>query len=212
MTTETITLKLTFTEPLLGTASGNTEIHEEFIASKAPTATDAKEEIETLSVGEQIQKASTVFHRDETGLFVWDYQLRGFFKEAIAALIELGECKISKWGYKRAVDSFLFVGPRRIYVLDTNGKRYPKAPTTLQRPLRADTMQGERVALARSEMLPVGTWLQANVKLLKSSNPKTKSAIITRELVVSCLEYGALKGFGQWRSGGYGRFMWEEVK
>jgi hypothetical protein len=26
-----------------------------------------------------------------------------------------------------------------------------------------------------------------------------------------CLDYGALKGMGQWRSGGWGRFSWEQI-
>ena len=35
---KTLKVKVTTTEEILGTASSNTEIHEEFIASKAPDA------------------------------------------------------------------------------------------------------------------------------------------------------------------------------
>ena len=42
---QTLKVKLTFTEPLLATCPGNRELVEEYIASKAPTAENAKEEI-----------------------------------------------------------------------------------------------------------------------------------------------------------------------
>jgi hypothetical protein len=215
MNKQSYLVKVQFTEPVLGSANNNKDVHAEYIASKAQTATDAKEEVDAITNPQvEIEKTKTVFPRDSAGSpHVWDYQVRGFFKEAISVLIELGECKISKWGYKKAVDSFLFVAPRRIYLLDTGGKR-PKSVDSLQRPLRAQTMQGERIALANSEMLPEGTRFQFTVTLLSGSNPKTKLAIIDEETLRAALEYGALKGFGQWRSGGYGRFTYdiEEVK
>jgi hypothetical protein len=208
-------IQLTFTEPLLGSASNNRNIHEEFIAAKSETVTSIREEVEAIPPGEEFQKSMTVFPSDETGLHLWDYQVRGFFKESIGGLIELGDCDISKWQYKKAVDSFLFVGPRRIYLCKPDGtpwKRTESFPETLSRPLRADTMRGERVALATSEVLPVGTIAKFSVTALGNgkSGAKTKLAIIDDELIRKALAYGQLKGFGQWRSGGYGRFDWSE--
>jgi hypothetical protein len=67
------------------------------------------------------------------------------------------------------------------------------------RPLRADTMRGERVALAHSETCPVGTICEFEVVcLLPALEP----------LVVLCLDYGKLSGLGQWRNSGKGRFNW----
>ena len=71
---------------------------------------------------------------------LWDYQLRGFFKEKLYSLIELGQCDLSKWNYKKAVDLFLFVNPRRIRYW--RGVPILKPDGDLQRPLRAVTMQG----------------------------------------------------------------------
>lgn len=211
MKTTSINICVTFTEALLGSASGNKDIHEEFIAAKAHTAEQAAEELAAIPVQEQIEKSMTIFPRDEQGLFLWDYQVRGFLKESLGVAIELGDSKISKWGYKRAVDSLVFVNPRRIYLKDEHGQSYLKAPDHLQRPLRADTMQGERVALANSEMLPAGTTAQFTINVLEGSNTKSKMALITADTIKSLLDYGQLKGFGQWRSGGHGRFTWEEV-
>ena len=43
-----ITIKCTFTEPILGTQSGNPDVHAEFIASKAPDAPSREEEIAAI--------------------------------------------------------------------------------------------------------------------------------------------------------------------
>ena len=32
------------------------------------------------------------------------------------------------------------------------------------------------------------------------------------ELSRECLDYGVLRGIGQWRNSGKGRYLWEEIK
>jgi len=210
MKTETIKILATFTEPLLGTASANPAIQEEFIASKAPTASQA-EEVAAVSVAESIAKATTIFPRDDDGLFLWDYQVRGFLKEAIGVLAELGEAPgLSKWTYKRAVDALVFVSPRKCRLLDQNLSLVTRADGTEQRPIRCTTMQGDRVALASSERLPAGTRIAFSVTLI-SGGEKAKLKV-SRELLIEALNFGALRGLGQWRNGSFGRFSWEEVQ
>jgi len=211
MKIETITIKVTTTEPVLGLSSANRQIQEEFIASKAPTVEAAKEEVEAIDVRQEIEKATTVFPKDEQGLFWWDYQMRGAFKGWLLTLIELGDTKLSRWQYKRAVDTLLFVKPRRIYIKDPSGAIYTKADGTMQRPLRAETMQGDRIALASSEMLPAGANWEFSVALLTGSNPKSNIGILKLDTVENCLELGSYSGFGQWRGGGFGRFTYEIV-
>lgn len=215
MKTTELKIKVVFTEPTLGTASGNPDIQEEFIASKAPTATDAAEEVAAIQpVSEQITKASTVFARDAEGsVHCWDYQWKGFFKERVLAFIELGEIThLSPWTYRHAIDQFLFVTPRRILFKDTAGNSITGTLTMLQRPLRATTMKGDRVALASSEMLPAGTTCEFGVTLIEGERvgkAKTKTAGINEEQLRACLVYGKVAGFSQWRTGGYGRFTFE---
>jgi len=203
---------ITFTEDLLGSASGNKEIHEEFIASKAETTTMSKEETEAIPLNEKLEKASTIFPRDrDGGLILWDYQIRGTLKSAIESLIDLGEVtEVSKYSYKKAVDKLLFVKPRKIPILDVMGNQYKDAKGWLERPLRADTMKGERIALARSEVLPAGTQIKVIIELFLSSNKKSKVKI-EPESLIKALDYGEYSGVGQWRSGGYGRYKWEEI-
>jgi len=211
MKTSSITVEITFTQPLLATASGNAELQAEFIASKAPTKEAADEEVSTVPVSDQIEKASTVFHRDDNGLFLYDYTWRGYLKETIGHMCELGEFKkLSKWTHKRAVDGSIFVKPRRIY-LQRGGKNLAEPDDTIQRPLRATTMQGDRVALARSECVSEGTQCQFTVTLLESANTKSAWSELNMDLLRQCLDMGAFKGHGQWRGGGWGVFSWKEI-
>lgn len=196
-------IRITLTEEMLGTACANKEVHEEYIASKSKDAAKSKEELESLPATELMEKGTTVFHRDDDGTpIIYDYQLKGFLKEATGIMVDLsdkeiriGKTKLSKFTHKRIVDNFVFVYPRKI--------RLAALSPVCTRPLRADTMQGERVALASSETVPAGTTFECEIKTL---TPQLD------ELMGKCLDYGAMKGLGQWRNSGKGRFTWEEVK
>jgi hypothetical protein len=201
-TTDTMKIKITLTEEMLGTASANPDIHREYIASKAPDASGIEEEVAAIGAAAALQKAITVFPKENGKPFLWDYQVKGFLKEAVGIMIELspkeikvGKTKLTKWTHKRIVDNFVFVYPRKIFF---NGEM----DAVCTRPLRADTMQGERVSLASSETIKAGATIQCEIELLVPS---------LDELIRSCLDYGHNKGLGQWRNSGKGRFVWEEI-
>lgn len=216
-------LHITFTEPLLGSLNNNPEIFKEFTEEKAfresktHTAAKAAEEVGAVlgemppeEAEETITKQTTVFPRNTDGtLFCWDYQWRGFFKEALGIGTEIKEeamGNLSKWTIKKTVDAMLFVIERRIQFLDATGQPI-KECTQLERPLRAQTMRGERICLARSEILPAGTQVRFTLAWMQNSDPKSKMNVKEPALIWA-LDYGALKGFGQWRGGGYGRFSY----
>ena len=194
-----IKCKLTFTEEVLGTASNNPHIHDEFIASKAPDAMSREEEVEAIGVGEAIEKGMTVFPRDNNGNpILFDYQIKGFFKDSCAALRKVSGTKCSKVkAYKKEIDGLLFVSPRMI-PFNRSGP-----VGECQRPLRASTPMGERVALAHSETVPAGTTIEFEIHAFTDD-----MAALARE----CLDYGVFRGIGQWRNAGKGRFEWEEIK
>ena len=199
-------VKITFSEPVLGTASANPAIHEQFIASKSADAVKAKEELAALPADALIEQSMTVFPRNADGQpILWDYQVKGFIKETLGILLDyiessckIGNAKLSKWTCKKVIDNAVMVGPRQIVLVLPEGGEV----THCTRPLRADTMKGERIALATSEQLPAGTAFEVEIITLA---PKLD------ELVVKCLDYGAQKGIGQWRNSGKGRFVWEEI-
>lgn len=127
---------------------------------------------------------------------MYDYQVRGFFKEACGALKKVAGTKSSQIkAHKKQVDNLIFVEPRQI-PMDLHGMTVDNC----QRPLRASTAQGERVSLANSEVAPAGTTIEFTVKCLVDSDT---------EAVKEWLEYGTLKGLGQWRNSGKGRFSVE---
>lgn len=76
---ETMRVRLTFVDEVLGTASGDPKIHETYIASNAPDAMSRKEEVEMLGVDEVVEKGKTVFPKLEDGTpIAWNYQIKGF--------------------------------------------------------------------------------------------------------------------------------------
>lgn len=191
-----LNIKLTFIEELLGTASNDAEIHEEFIASKAPDAPSREEEVEALGVEAVVEKGKTVFPKDSDGTpIMWDYQLKGFFKDACGVLKKVEKSESSKIkAYKKEIDGLIFPTPRKIRI------EFEGEMGSCQRPLRAQTMQGERVALANSESIPAGATMEFSVTLLKDDMEKA---------VIEWLDYGKLRGLGQWRNSGKGRFTYE---
>ena len=194
-----IRVKVTTFEELLGTASANPEIHEEFIASKAPDAMTREEEVAAIGAEEVFEKGMTVFPRDKDGKpIAWDYQWKGFFKDACAALrkVPKSECGKIK-AYKKEIDGLIFPEPRQIPI------EFDGEMGVCQRPLRGQTAQGERIALASSESIPAGATMTFDIRLLLPDHEKA-----VREM----LDYGKLRGFGQWRNSGKGRFRYEVLK
>lgn len=191
-----IKVKVTFNEMILGTASGNPELHKDYIASNAPDAKTKQEEIEELGVDGVEKKDMTVFPRLDNGRpFLYDYQIKGFFKNACSTLRKVSGTESSKIkAFKKEIDGLVFVMPRKIPLI------FEGEVGNLQRPLRASTPQGDRVALANSESCPAGTTIEFTIKLLKDD---------MEEVVKEWLDYGDLNGIGQWHNGGYGRFSYE---
>ena len=192
---KTMNIRITFIEPILGTWPADPEVASKYIASKAPDAGTIKDEIAATSVEEVTEKSMTIFPRGEGGPVLYDYQVKGFFKDACSMLSRVKDTKSSGVkAYKKVIDGLIFPEPRMI-------------PLTLagdigncQRPLRAQTAQGERVSLANSEELPAGTTAEFTVRLLDQNH---------EPLILEWLEYGRLRGLGQWRNSGKGRFTFE---
>ena len=188
-------VKITFTEPILGTWPADPEVASKFIASKAPDAATIEDEIAATSVEEVVEKSMTIFPRGDQGPILYDYQVKGFFKDACGMLARVKGTESSKIkAYKKVIDGLIFPAPRCIPI-EINGD-----VGNCQRPLRAQTAQGERVSLANSEEIPAGSSIAFDVELLDPSHEK---------LVIEWLDYGRLRGLGQWRNSGKGRFTYE---
>jgi len=216
-----VKIKITLNEELLGTKALPQDVFEEYIGCACPDSTLIRKESENAKSTEAEVRAAddgqppvTVFHRNADGeLMIYDYQIKGFIKEAGDILrqcekeeseadSETGKTKKvkRKWASaKKKVDNFVFVSPREI-TLGCKGLQH-----ICERPIRVNTMQGERVSIARSETVPAGTVLNIEISVLPGGP-------VTQEMVCQALDYGKFKGLGQWRNSGKGRFTWTKVE
>lgn len=195
---KTMKVRLTLTEEALGMMPTSKEVHEEFIASKAPDAPSIEEEVEAVGVEEVVEKQKTVFPRMDDGTpFFWDYQMRGMIKDALGMLKRATGTIASKMtAYKKTVDGLIFVQERKIPI-HMGGEM-----GDCQRPLRASGPSGERVALAHSETIPAGSWCEFTFELWKDD---------LDDAIRECLDYGRRRGLAQWRNSGKGIFEWDEL-
>ena len=193
-----MTVRLTFLESILGTSPANKDVYRDFIATKAPDANTVEDEVAALGVEAVAEKGMTVFPRLDDGTpFFYDYQIKGFFKDTCGGLRRVkGTLSSGVKAYKQVIDKLIFPEPRTIPIL------FDGEMGVCQRPLRAQTMQGERVSLASSEEIPAGATIEFAIVLLSDEHEK---------LVREWLDYGKYSGIGQWRNSGRGRFTWELI-
>lgn len=189
---ESLKVRITLLEEALGT----------YIASKAPTEELEAQEIETIKA-QNAEERLTVFPKLPDGTpFVYDYQIKGMLKDSCKMLAKAGKagypggkaCAAIK-AYKRAIDGLIFVEPRCIpYNLHGLKMDY------CERILRANTPMGERTSIAKGESVPEGSTIEFSVVCLDPALEK---------MVKECLDYGTMRGLGQWRNSGKGRFKWD---
>lgn len=172
----------------------------------------AVEEVDAIK--EMEERGWTGFHEDAEGPFLFDYALKGYLSEAARMIRERGETKQIQDKVKR----FLFVKPRRVRLpkpekVEDFGDRPMLIVTdkgiVCERPLRAQTAQGPRVTVVRSDVILAGAVIDFRLVLLAE---KGGGNSITKTILTDVLSYGQFCGLGQWRSGGWGRFELRELE
>lgn len=197
-------VELTFQQDLLGAVPKDKGVYETFIKSKSPNPEGSNDEI--LTIDEIEERGWTGFHMAEGAPIIYDYVIKGFFKDACSMLSRVsgkkkkGEDRIAKnhssklTAFKKVIDGLVFVKPRQIKIDMGDGEI-----GVMERPLRAMTMQGERVTLARSDSCPAGSKIKFSVCVLGE---------VTEEMLKEWFDYGILRGLGQWRNAGWGSFTY----
>lgn len=215
MKTESMRVRLTFIDSILGGEPGSSELHEDYIQTKIPDDKYTPEELERIKA-EEIEalmdgdeKGKTVFYKDADGNpMLKNNHILGFFKSACGALRDDKTNLSSKvTAYKREIDHKVFV------YADKNDRANRFIPIqnygeikSCQRPLRGQTAQGERVAIADSEEIDAGAFIEFDVISLQHDKKP-----LGNELVKEWLEYGEFNGLGQWRNSGHGAFLFEVI-
>jgi hypothetical protein len=189
-------VKITFLMPFLGTQSTRGRMED---VAEARGFERPEDEADMLPEPQE-ERVITTFYRDTDGQpILLNMQLKGFFKNA-------GQVLNGRDGLPRAlrskVNNLVFVRPRklRLHTADGDEDVLPLV-TELERPLRADTARGPRVAIARSEMLPEGLWFKAELIVLPGD--------IDEHVLSELLDYGQYQGLLQWRNADYGSFIYK---
>ena len=192
-------IRMTLTEEALGMTPADPDIYDTFIASNAPDALNREEEIAQFGVDAVKEKGTTIFPRTDDGApFLWDYQIKGFFKDTVGMLRRIPGTACSKVkAFKKEIDGLLFVTDRM------NPINISGPIGVCQRPLRTEGPSGCFTALASSESVPAGSTIECTLMLMRDD---------MEAWVTECLDYGRLRGLGQWRNSGKGRFVWEIVQ
>lgn len=198
-----LTVRCTFTQPLLATNANNSEIYSEFLAKNAPDAETLEQEIQRLGLAQVDEKGMTVFLRKPENPEIPQmkaYTWSGFFKAKARALAKIKGTKTAEMkAYIKEIDDRISISPTFIDLAIPQGGEIG----TLQRPLKAATLQGDRVSLAKSETVPIGTQCEFTVCC------ETKEGM---QIVLEALEFGAKRGTGQWRNAGYGTFTFDVLE
>ena len=197
-------VKITFDGPLLGTAPTNPQLYTDYIVEKAVAngVNGVADEWDTMPTAEDVERQTrglTAFHRNSAGQnILYNYMIRGFFKEMCGHLWKVPGTESSKLkAYKKRIDGWVFVEPRQVPI------KLSGPVTILERPLRAETPQGPRVALTSSAMIPAGSTAEFRLKIINGKE-------ITLDLLTEWLDFGQNIGLGQWRSSSfYGTFTYQ---
>ena len=191
-------VRIVFKNGVLGTQTGDKDVYRSFIGSKAPDASTIEEEVANLGEDEVVEKGKTFFPRQDGKPFIYDYQLKGFFKSACSAMSKVKGSKSEKMkAFKKNIDLRIFIKDRYNFIDNI------REITELQRPLRANTPQGERISLAISEMINAGATCDFTIQCLVDDDI---------DIVKEWLDYGQFNGLLQWRNSGMGAFYWFEIK
>lgn len=147
--------------------------------------------------------------------FLYNYQMRGLFKDACGLLARAKNnesANIFK-GYKKIIDGNIFVFPRHIgfqvpeEFIDEFGnvqKTYTSDGrlNISQRPIRISGPTGERTAINSSEFIPAGSRCKLRIGMTNK---------VWKKAVEEWLNYGLVRGIGQWRNSSSGLFRWREL-
>ncbi len=159
--------------------------------------------------------------------FYYDYQIRGAFKDS-CGLLSRGGASVGPDGkkvgsnlssqlkaYKKVIDGGIFVFPRRIgvnipdtYLDDDNVTEMNSFDSegnlrVIERPIRISDSNGERTAIASSEMIPVGSSMKFTIGV---TSPKYIP------VVMEWLDYFSIHGVSGWRNSGLGTLRWREIQ
>ena len=192
--------RITFARDLLGTTPTDDDLRRKYVESLAPKDKTSVHTDVDYSVDDLLAKGTTAFYRHKGVPVIRDYQFKGFCKDACGVLRRVpGTKSYELTAYQKVIDGLVFCVDEHMQLNVPEGCA---GASIMTRPLRTSGVGGERVALVSSECLPAGTWFDVEIKLLDA---RLMSPLL------EWLDYGQLRGIGQWRNSGKGAFTWARL-
>jgi hypothetical protein len=159
------------------------------------------------SFSELESKGVTVFLRaldNNNQVVIGSHMILGFLKAAAEGIGSTVAKKPGKIFHSIAytqgvINQHVSIEPDLIPASQDIKRHDDETPYYLQRSLRAKTAQGPRISLAKSEVLEAGTVFDFEIQVLKNSPLKENH-------IEQLLNFGQLKGLGQWRNAKFGQF------
>lgn len=230
-------ITIRFLHDILGSAPANKQFYEKYLLSKlykeidrvkkkiAKAKTEEEREIlqdllesleaemaELPDVEDDNDERLTVFYRAKYDDFevpvIRAHQVLGFFKHGMNAFKEVFRVKNAR----DKVSRYVRIKPFNLFIYEKEiapENLVDEVDGILERPLRAMTMQGERVSVAKSEYIKSDGDKLLQFELLLFKNKDIKFDMLKTLME----EYGKVNGISQWRNTGYyGAFEVVEIK
>ncbi|GHU73354.1 hypothetical protein AGMMS49992_11630 [Clostridia bacterium] len=199
------------TSPLLGSQPVDREVRLKYLGSKSAMAFE-----ENADMPFSGDKGTTVFLRDKEcggALYIGGHVMKGMFKEALSILQSQTSDGISIELKQPAakVDNYVFIQPRKLWIQRSNDVFVVQPDRTFNRPVRIASLQGDRTALLLSELVELPWQFDARIELVTNKGSRVSGPLSWENLLMA-LEFGSLKGFGQFRNGGYGTYTYTEIE
>jgi len=191
---ESYKVEIELLSPMLGTTPKNPEIYKNFIESKKPVTT-TESESDHIEIAEG--KGWLGFQKDEQGLFLYDYMIKGFLKSAANVIRENQDLTAVR---KHVVD-FINVEPRRIYFTPT----IMEPQDVIEQAITGWTPSGKITALQRCDVINEGAKFTCTLKVLKNK-------VVDENILKDLLSYGEWQGLLKFRQGGFGKFKYTLTK
>lgn len=164
---------------------------------------DLKETFKELDM-----RGVTVFFYDyEKNLpMIGDHMIYGYMKAASSAIARTLPKKnatiLQSMAYTNEIINTHVRCTEQFICFDKDIKRTKEGrPAYLQRSLRAQTAQGDRITLAKSEVVPAGAKLKFTLNVLEGSPLEVSH-------IKRIFDHGCFFGLGQWRNSGHGMFSY----
>lgn len=182
------------------------QLAEERVAEETQMTDDERDE-------EPIQV--TVFNRDEIGVYMKDFHIKGFLNEAGNVLdIKVPGKTVATRSGKTDLKTNVWVFPideehKRAIYFTRGGEIVTEPDEIVSRPKRVRNPRTgiEQSTISASEVLHPNTDESSDPLRLSFIVAVLKSSGIKPEQLQELFAYGAFMGLSQWRTGGHGRFQ-----